>query len=96
MDVCKLNLQAKTAVSSYCCKSVHEHFVVFFILAASENDSMEVCVVKFGTTRLAMQGEQFANELTRHLGIPAPRCRMIRKSVRACISTDLAAPLQKF
>ena len=32
--------------------------------------------------RLASQSEQFANELTRHLGICAPDCRILRKVVR--------------
>ncbi len=32
--------------------------------------------------RLASQSEQFANELTRHLGICAPECRILRKVVR--------------
>ena len=39
-------------------------------------------VVKFHANRLATQSEQFANELTRHLGVPAPVCRMLRKGVR--------------
>jgi hypothetical protein len=38
-----------------------------------------VVVVKVAAGRLAMQAEQFANELTRHLGIPAPDCRIIRQ-----------------
>ena len=38
-----------------------------------------VLVVKVSGSRLAMQAEQFANELTRHLGIAAPDCRIIRQ-----------------
>lgn len=38
-----------------------------------------VVVLKVGFNRLAMQAEQFANELTRHLGIAAPDCRIIRQ-----------------
>ena len=40
------------------------------------------CVVKFAASRLAIQSEQFANELTRHLGVCAPACRILRKGVR--------------
>ena len=39
-------------------------------------------VVKFHGNRLATQSEQFANELTRHLGVCAPACRILRKGVR--------------
>lgn len=39
-----------------------------------------VLVIKFGPTRLLMQGEQFANELTRHLDICAPDCRVLRQA----------------
>lgn len=38
-----------------------------------------VAVLKVGASRLAMQAEQFANELTRHLGIAAPDCRIVRQ-----------------
>ena len=38
-------------------------------------------VVKFHGNRLATQSEQFANELTRHLGVCAPACRILRKGV---------------
>ncbi|GMH39416.1 hypothetical protein BSKO_07314 [Bryopsis sp. KO-2023] len=38
-----------------------------------------VAIIKFGASRLAMQAEQFANELTRHLDISAPKCRLVRK-----------------
>ena len=40
------------------------------------------CVVKFSASRLTTQSEQFANELTRHLGVCAPACRILRKGVR--------------
>ena len=39
-------------------------------------------IVKGYPARLATQSEQFANELTRHLGICAPNCRILRKVVR--------------
>jgi hypothetical protein len=38
-----------------------------------------IAVLKVGFNRLAMQAEQFANELTRHLGIAAPDCRIVRQ-----------------
>eukprot|EP00879_Flechtneria_rotunda_P008587 GHRR01008998.1.p1 GENE.GHRR01008998.1~~GHRR01008998.1.p1 ORF type:complete len:1001 (+),score=424.15 GHRR01008998.1:2495-5497(+) len=38
-----------------------------------------IAVLKIGASRLAMQAEQFANELTRHLGIAAPDCRIVRQ-----------------
>ena len=41
-----------------------------------------VLIVKGHHARLASQSEQFANELTRHLGICAPDCRILRKVVR--------------
>jgi hypothetical protein len=37
-------------------------------------------VVKVAASRLAMQAEQFANELARHLGVAAPHCRLVRQS----------------
>lgn len=38
-------------------------------------------VLKFHPSRLQTQSEQFANELTRHLGICAPNCRILRATV---------------
>lgn len=58
-----------------------KQYVMVLFVDVPHGDSMEICVIKFGTSRLAMQGEQFANEMTRHLGIPAPCCRVIRKMV---------------
>ena len=40
-----------------------------------------VLVIKFHPSRLTTQSEQFANELTRHLGICAPCCRILRQQV---------------
>lgn len=40
-----------------------------------------VLIVKAHQARLATQSEQFANELTHHLGICAPACRILRKMV---------------
>ena len=40
-----------------------------------------VLIVKAHPARLATQSEQFANELTQHLGICAPACRILRKLV---------------
>lgn len=41
-----------------------------------------VLIVKGHPARLATQSEQFANELSQHLGICAPTCRILRKLVR--------------
>jgi hypothetical protein len=38
-----------------------------------------VAVLKVASSRLAVQAEQFANELTRYLDISAPECRIIRQ-----------------
>jgi hypothetical protein len=43
----------------------------------------QALIVKAHPARLATQSEQFANELTQHLGICAPSCRILRKLVRA-------------
>ena len=40
-----------------------------------------VLIVKGHPARLATQSEQFANELSQHLGICAPACRILRKLV---------------
>ena len=45
---------------------------------------MGCLVIKFHPSRLAAQSEQFANELTRHLGIHAPACRILRSQVSLC------------
>lgn len=37
-------------------------------------------VVKFCATRLEVQAEQFGNEITQHLGVTAPRSRILRVS----------------
>ena len=38
-------------------------------------------VIKFLPARLDAQSEQFASELARHLGVPSPACRILRKQV---------------
>lgn len=48
---------------------------------------MGCLVIKFHPSRLAAQSEQFANELTRHLGVHAPACRILRSQVRPCTAT---------
>lgn len=50
--------------------------------AGSEHASERVVIVKVHQARLASQSEQFANELTQHLGICAPACRILRRMVR--------------
>lgn len=48
--------------------------------SAAQSSAREgIAVLKVGFNRLAMQAEQFANELTRHLGIAAPDCRIVRQ-----------------
>ena len=46
-------------------------------------------IVKGHPARLATQSEQFANELTRHLGICAPDCRILRKVVCAACGSQI-------
>lgn len=47
----------------------------------------EQCVVvKFLSSRLLAQSEQFANELTRHVGICAPESRILRQKVGAAVA----------
>ncbi|GIM08174.1 hypothetical protein Vretimale_12277 [Volvox reticuliferus] len=55
---------------------------VFFCFFAptSAGEPEGVAVLKFGPNRLLMQAEQFANELTRHLDICAPDCRIVRQA----------------
>lgn len=49
--------------------------------ASSEHAPERVVIVKVHQARLASQSEQFANELTQHLGICAPACRILRRMV---------------
>ncbi|KAK9806465.1 hypothetical protein WJX73_010630 [Symbiochloris irregularis] len=50
---------------------------------SSPKRGREQCVVvKFHGSRLTTQSEQFANELTRHLRVHAPACRILRKGGR--------------
>lgn len=39
-----------------------------------------IAVIKIGTSRLAMQAELLANELSRQLSIAAPDCRILRQA----------------
>ena len=48
---------------------------------ALERGPERLLVVKFLPARLDAQSEQFASELARHLGLPAPACRILRKKV---------------
>ncbi|CAL8468091.1 g7630 [Coccomyxa elongata] len=47
--------------------------------ASSEHAPERVVIVKVHQARLASQSEQFANELTQHLGICTPACRILRR-----------------
>lgn len=52
-----------------------------FFNPQSEYSAEGLLVLKFHTSRLITQSEQFANELTRHLGVCAPNCRILRETV---------------
>ena len=51
-----------------------------------------VLIVKGHPARLATQSEQFANELSQHLGICAPACRILRKLVCGVSSHSVHGP----
>jgi hypothetical protein len=55
-----------------------------------EQGPERVLIVKGHHARLASQSEQFANELTRHLGICAPACRILRRVVGESLSSFFA------
>jgi len=63
---------------------INTNLVLFcFFKPAQDFPSQERCLIlKFLHTRLLTQSEQFANELTRHLDICAPNCRILRQKVR--------------
>ena len=48
-------------------------------------------VLKFVPSRLLAQSEQFANELTRHVGVCAPESRILRPQARAAPSVGARA-----
>ena len=53
-------------------------------------------MVKVCPARLAAQSEQFANELSLHVGVCAPACRILRKQAQHHIPvTDLVPSLQE-
>ncbi|DBA96975.1 TPA: hypothetical protein ACH3X1_001299 [Trebouxia sp. C0004] len=60
---------------------INTNLVLFcFFKPAQDFPSQERCLIlKFLHTRLLTQSEQFANELTRHLDICAPNCRILRQ-----------------
>ena len=62
---------------------INTNLVLFcFFKPAEDRPSQERCLIlKFLHTRLLTQSEQFANELTRHLDICAPNCRILRQKV---------------
>lgn len=62
---------------------INSNLVLFcFFKPAEDYPHQERCLIlKFLHTRLLTQSEQFANELTRHLDICAPNCRMLRQKV---------------
>lgn len=48
-------------------------------------------ILKSMPSRLLVQSEQFANELTRHLDICAPTCRILRQQVSVSVLEDFGA-----
>lgn len=62
---------------------INTNLVLFcFFKPAEDAPHQERCLIlKFLHTRLLTQSEQFANELTRHLDICAPTCRILRQKV---------------
>ena len=56
-------------------------FCFFNPRSYSEFSAEGLLVLKFHSSRLTTQSEQFANELTRHLGVCAPNCRILRETV---------------
>lgn len=52
-------------------------------------------MVKVCPARLAAQSEQFANELSLHVGVCAPACRILRKQAHRISVTDLVPCLQE-
>ena len=62
---------------------INTNLVLFcFFKPAEGAPHQERCLIlKFLHTRLLTQSEQFANELTRHLDICAPTCRILRQKV---------------
>lgn len=71
---------------------INTNLVLFcFFKPAEDAPHQERCLIlKFLHTRLLTQSEQFANELTRHLDICAPTCRILRQKV--CMHTLLRVP----
>ena len=77
----------------FCFFSVSDHSAIK-TLGSLVTPLPERClVVKAHATRLAVQSEQFANELTQHLGVAAPVCRIMRKQVggSCCANPALAS-----
>ena len=68
---------------------INTNLVLFcFFRPSQDRPSQERCLIlKFLHTRLLTQSEQFANELTRHLDICAPNCRILRQKVQAELDT---------
>ena len=69
---------------------INTNLVLFcFFKPAEDAPHQERCLIlKFLHTRLLTQSEQFANELTRHLDICAPNCRILRQKVCLHLSSD--------
>jgi len=77
---------------------INTNLVLFcFFKPAEDHPSQERCLIlKFLHTRLLTQSEQFANELTRHLDICAPNCRMLRQKVRLPVEELLQCTVHNY
>lgn len=57
------------------------------------SDQEYACVLKFGTSRMATQGEALAYEIAESLGVPSPRARLVRASSKgwALLTSSVSA-----
>ena len=60
------------------------------------SDQEYACVLKFGTSRMATQGEALAYEIAESLGVPSPRARLVRASSKgwAWLTSSVSAMAQ--
>lgn len=74
---------------------INANLVLFcFFKPAEGAPHQERCLIlKFLHTRLLTQSEQFANELTRHLDICAPTCRILRQKVCLLLPPTCVFPM---
>jgi hypothetical protein len=76
---CSVHGQRTKEISSFYVEVSSGGTVFFCFLESAERGSGELCVVlKFISDRLLCQSEQFAAEITNHLGIDCPKSRIIQ------------------